>query len=124
MNKQNIAIIGLGRIGSVFLGAMQQKKQRINLVCVAERMDTAAKAQAAAAGIRIATLDEVVAMGNAIDIIFDLTGIADVRRELRVKLLASGNEHTVIASETIARLIWSLVGDADLPVIEGRKIGY
>jgi len=124
MNKQNIAIIGLGRIGSVFLGAMQQKRQRINLVCVAEQMDTPAKAQAAAAGIKIATLDDIVAMGNGIDVIFDLTGIPDVRKELREKLLAANNNHTVIASETIARLIWSLVGDSELPIIEGRKTGY
>lgn len=44
MPKQNIAIIGLGRIGSAFLGAMQQKKHTINLVCVSERIDTPAKA--------------------------------------------------------------------------------
>ena len=72
MNKQNIAIIGLGRIGSAFLGAMLQKKQSINLVCVAERAETPAKSQAAASGIRIASLDEIVSMGNAIDILFDL----------------------------------------------------
>lgn len=124
MNKQNITIIGLGRIGSAFLGAMQQKKQSINLVCVAERTDTPGKAQAAAAGIKIAMLDEIVAMGNEIDIIFDLTGIPDVRKELREKLLASNNHHTVIAPETIVRLIWSLISNADLPVIEGRKTGY
>jgi hypothetical protein len=53
-----------------------------------------------------------------------LTGIPDVRKELREKLLASNNNHTVIASETIARLIWSLVGDSELPMIEGRKTGY
>ncbi len=124
MNKQNIAIIGLGRIGSAFLGAMLQKKQSINLVCVAERAETPAKSQAAASGIRIASLDEIVSMGNAIDILFDLTGIPHVRRELREKLLESNNSHTIIASETVARLIWSLISDADLPEIEGRKTGY
>lgn len=124
MIKQNIAIIGLGKIGSAFFEAMQQKKQSINLVCVAERIDTLVKAQAATAGIKIATLDEIVTMGDGIDIIFDLTGIPNVRKELREKLLASNNKHTVIASETIARLIWSLISDAALPVIEGRKTGY
>lgn len=124
MNKQNIAIIGLGRIGSAFLGAMLQKKQSINLCCVAERMDTPAKTQAAAAGIKIATLDEIIAMGDGIDVIFDLTGIPDVRKELREKLLATNNSHSVIASETIARLIWSMISETELPVIEGRKTGY
>ena len=124
MSKQTIAIIGLGRIGSAFFGAMQQKQQNINLVCVSERMETPAKAQAAAAGIKIVTVDEIVAMGDAIDIIFELTGILDVRKELREKLLATKNIHTVIASETIARLIWSLISDEKLMEIDGRKTGY
>lgn len=124
MPKQNIAIIGLGRIGSAFLGAMQQKKQNINLVCVSERIDTPAKAQAVAAGIKIATLDEIVDMGDKIDIVFDLTGIPAVRKELREKFQVSNNNHTVIASETIVRLIWSLISEEALPVIEGRKTGY
>ena len=124
MSKQNIAIIGLGRIGASFLGAMLKKKDGINLVCVSERIDTPGKAQAQAAGIKNATLSEIVAMGDAIDIIFDLTGIAEVRKELREALQAANNKHTVIASETIVRLIWSLISDVALPVIEGRKTGY
>ncbi len=63
-------------------------------------------------------------MGDKIDIIFDLTGIPDVRRELREKLVAAKNGNTVIASETIARFIWSLISDDELPLIEGRKMGY
>lgn len=124
MHKQHIAIIGLGRIGSAFLGAMLKKKDGISIVCVSEQMDTPAKAQAIAAGIRVASLAEVVAFGEAIDVIFDLTGIPDVRKELREKLQASNNKHSVIASETIVRLIWSLISDVALPVIEGRKTGY
>jgi predicted dinucleotide-utilizing enzyme len=124
MEKQNVAIIGLGRIGSAFLGAMLGKQRNINLACVAEKGNTPAKAQAAAAGIRVVSLDEIVAMGTGIDVIFDLTGIPAVRKELREKLLATKNNHTVIASETVARLIWSLISDADLPIIEGRKTGY
>lgn len=124
MNKQNIAIIGLGRIGSAFLDAMLQKKQNINLVCVAERADTPTKAQAVANGIRIATLDEIAAMGDKIDIAFELTGLPETRKELREKFLNTQNVHTVIASESIARLIWSLISDADMPVIQGRKTGY
>lgn len=124
MSKQNIAIIGLGRVGSAFLGAMLQKKQNINLVCVAERAETPAKAHAVASGVKIATLDEIVAMGDKIDIIFELTGMREIRKELREKLLSINNAHTVIASETIARLIGSLIGDIKLPVIEGRKTGY
>jgi predicted dinucleotide-utilizing enzyme len=124
MSKQNIAIIGLGRIGSAFFDALQQKQKNINLVCVSERVDTPAKARAEAAGIRVCSLDEVVGMGDAVDIIFDLTGLPAVRRELRAKLRDADNGHTVIASESITRLIWALIGEEALPFIEGRKIGY
>jgi len=123
MIKQSIAIVGLGRIGSAFLGAMQNK-QNINLVCVAERADTPAKLQAISAGIMIASLDEIVGMSEVIDIIFDLTGIPEVRKELREKLHATNNTHTVIAPESIVHLVWSLLSDEALPVIEGRMTGY
>ena len=87
MEKQNIAIIGLGRIGSAFLEEMLRKKgSGINIAGAAEKMDTQGKAQAAAAGITIVSLDDVVAMGEKIDVVFELTGLPDVRKELREKL--------------------------------------
>ena len=124
MKMQNIAIIGLGRIGAVFLETMLKKKQNINLVCVAEVGNTPGKASAEAAGLKISTLEEIVAMGDGVDIIFELTGVPAVRRELRTKMLETNNLHTVIASETVARLIAALVLDEDLPDIAGRKAGY
>lgn len=125
MEKQNIAIIGLGRIGSAFLGEMLRKKGGgINIACAAEQADTPGKAQAIAAGIRVLTLDDIVAMGDKIDVVFELTGLPSVRQELREKLTAANNRHTVIASESIVRVIWSLISDNELPVIEGRKTGY
>lgn len=125
MEGQNIAIIGLGRIGSAFLNEILSKTGRgINLACVSEVSDTPGKARASQAGIKIVPLDEVVAMGNQIDIIFDLTGIQEVRSELRSKLVTANNNHTIIASETIARLIWALIAEKELPTIEGRKTGY
>src|SRR5471030_110114 len=111
----SIAIIGLGRIGSAFLKEMLRKKaQGI----------TPGKAQAVAAGIPVVTLDDMVARGTGLDVIFDLSGLPVVRNELRQKLASVENRHTIIASETIARLIWSLISEEALPVIEGRKTGY
>lgn len=125
MEPQRIAIIGLGRIGSAFLQQMLQKRSHgIEIVGAAEAADTPGRRQAANAGIMLKTLDEVVAMGSTIDVIFELTGRTEVRRELREKLVASKNPHTVIASESIVRIIWALISDAALPVIEGRVTGY
>ncbi|GAB3503954.1 hypothetical protein GCM10027399_33890 [Curvibacter fontanus] len=125
MEQQRIAIIGLGRIGSAFLSQMLQKRsQGIELVCAAEAADTPGRQLAVKSGIAIKSLDDIVALGNGIDVIFDLTGLPEVRRELRDKLVAAKNAHTVIASETIVRVIWALISQNALPVIQGRKTGY
>jgi pyrroline-5-carboxylate reductase len=125
VEQQRIAIIGLGRIGSAFLSQMLQKRsQGIELVCAAEAADTPGRQQAVQADIALKSLDEIVALGNRIDVIFDLTGLPEVRRELRDKLVAAKNAHTVIASETIVRVIWALISQDALPVIQGRKTGY
>jgi len=125
MEHQSIAIIGLGRIGSAFLKEMLRKKaQGITLACVAEVGDTPGKALALGAGIPVVTLDDIVARGTGLDVIFDLSGLPAVRNELRQKLASAENRHTIIASETIVRLIWALITEETLPVIEGRKTGY
>ena len=125
MEQQRIAIIGLGRIGSSFLHEMlQRRKQGLEVVCVAETSDTPGRQEAQRAGIALKTMDEIVALGHGIDVIFDLTGRTEVRRELRDRLVATKNRHTVIASESIVRVIWALLSEDALPVIEGRVIGY
>lgn len=125
MEQQRIAIIGLGRIGSAFLSQMLLKRsQGIELVCAAEAADTLGRQLAVKSGIAIKSLDDIVGLGNRLDVIFELTGLPEVRRELREKLVASKNAHTVIASESIVRVIWALISDDALPVIQGRKTGY
>jgi glyceraldehyde-3-phosphate dehydrogenase/erythrose-4-phosphate dehydrogenase len=125
VETQKIAIVGLGRIGSAFLRNLLARNGRgVEVVGVAETGDTPGRAQAVAAGLRIASLDEIVGLGKGVDILFDLTGLPAVRREIREKLMAQENHHTVVASETIARLIWTLTTDDDLPVIAGRSTGY
>ena len=125
MEQQRIAIIGLGRIGSAFLQQMLQRQSHgIEIVCAAEGADTPGRQMANKAGIAIKNLDEIVALGNGIDVIFELTGLTEVRRELREKLVAAKNAHTVIASESVVRIIWALISDTALPVIAGRTTGY
>ena len=55
---------------------------------------------------------EVAGLGEKIDIIFDLTGNADVRSALQ----ASGNRHTVIAPEVVAQLLWLFFSDSEQTV--------
>lgn len=125
MENQKIAIIGLGRIGSAFLRNLLSRRGRgVELVGVAETGATPGRQLALDAGLNLTSLDEILALGNGVDILFDLTGMPAVRREIREKLMAQQNHHTVVASETIARLIWTLTSDDELPVIAGRSTGY
>jgi FlaA1/EpsC-like NDP-sugar epimerase len=47
-------------------------------------------------------------LGDAVDIIIDVTGVAKVREELRRYMQESGNRHTIIMHELIAVLLMSL----------------
>ncbi len=63
-------------------------------------------------------------MGESIDIMFDLTGNPDARRALRSELARSGNQHTVIAPEVVAFLIWDLMGETAAFPGEHPSKGY
>lgn len=125
MQKQSIAIVGLGRVGSVFLDKLlKQSNKGIAIVAVAEKGATAGAELAKSNGIENLNIDQMVAKSEKIDILFDLTGLAEVRKELREKLMASGNRHTVIATESIASFIWLLISDGEsLPNVHA-KVGY
>ena len=117
MEKQSIAIVGLGKVGSAFLEELLgQSNEGVEIVAVVESNNTAGLALAKARGIKNLSIDELVSMGEDLDILFDLTDVASVRQELRDKLRVAGNRHTIIATENIARMVWTLIaGGADLP---------
>lgn len=125
MGKQSIAIVGLGRVGSVFLEEMLKHGDKdINVVAVAERGDTAGRALAMAHGIPNLDIAGLMEKGDSIDILFDLTGMPEARKQLRESMMASGNRHTIIATESIARLIWSLISNGiELPNRPAKR-GY
>lgn len=125
MEAQRIAIIGLGRVGGAFLEQLLEKQARgITLLAVSELQDTAGRRRAEAAGLRLCSLDEIVALRETVDTIFELTGLKSVRRELREKLKLSHNLHTVVAPESTVRIIWALISDAELPPANGPLVGY
>ena len=125
MQTQRVAIVGLGRVGSVFLDALlKQQGKALNIVAVAESSATPGLATAQRQGIPVLTLHEILQRCAEIDIVFDLTGVATVRRELRDGLAAMNNRHTVIAPESVAHLLWSLLAPGvDLPQVHARS-GY
>jgi len=125
MQKQSIAIVGLGRVGSVFLEKLLGAANKgIEIIAVAETGPTAGAALAKANGIENMSIQQMMDKSESIDILFDLTGLAEVRKELRESMVASGNRHTVIATESIASFIWILISDGEaLPNVHA-KIGY
>jgi predicted dinucleotide-utilizing enzyme len=119
-----IAVIGLGRIGSTVLEQLLgHQGQGIEIVCVSEINDTPGRRAAQAAGIPVVSPEEVVSQGSAVDMIFDMTGMAGVRKVLREKLFATNNRHTVVVPENVAYLIWSLLSGERVPETNTRS-GY
>ncbi len=119
-----IAVVGLGRIGSTVLEQMLGRHQQgIEIVCVSEINDTPGRRAAEAAGIPVVSPEQVVSEGSAVDMIFDMTGIAAVRKVLREKLQELNNRHTVVVPENVAYLIWSLLSGERVPEKDHRS-GY
>lgn len=123
MDDHNIAIVGLGRIGTAFLREILAAKEGycLKLVCVVEKQETEGKQLAREKGIRIATLDELIELNVGVDVIFDLTGNATFGEELRARLAKMKNNYTNVAPLNITRLIWALVSDEYLPAVHGTR---
>ena len=123
--KINIAIIGLGRIGSVLLQQMLNYKDKgVTISAVAEISETPGKTPANEHKIKIKNLDEIINLGKNVDIIFELTGQYEVRQELRHKLMDNKNfHHSMIAPETIAVPICLMLTNKEIPDMHLHK-GY
>jgi len=121
---KNIAIIGLGKIGAEILEEkLKRKELGLNVSCVAELQDTAGRRKAIEAGIPVLSLEEIIALGDKIDVIFDLSNSHNVRSHLRELLFQSKNLYTVIAPENIAHIIWALMTGNQVPDA-GKNSGY
>ncbi|SCC95369.1 conserved hypothetical protein [Thiomonas sp. X19] len=126
MHKERVALVGLGRVGSIFLDVLlKQQDQAVDIVAVAEaNPDTPGCRTARSLRIPVLTVAELLQRNGDLDIVFDLTGVAAVRRQLREGLAAAHNDHTVIAPESVARLIWALVvPGVELPDVHAHE-GY
>lgn len=122
-----VAIVGLGQVGSMFLSKLSEREGKgVKIVAAAEiSSDSPGVGAAKELGITVhSDSKEIVAMGESIDIIFDLTGNTDAKRSLRSELARSGNQHTVLAPEVVAFLMWDLMGEEGaLPGAHSAK-GY
>jgi D-arabinose 1-dehydrogenase-like Zn-dependent alcohol dehydrogenase len=116
LKEVKVAIVGLGRVGTTFLKELSGKEAKgIKIVAGAETNEKAPGVELARQlGIAISTDKEIIEMGEAVDVIFDLTDNRHAKMDLRLKLAKSGNMHTVIAPEPLSVFVWDLV-------TEGKK---
>ena len=116
-----VALLGLGEVGEKFaehfLEKIQEDHVKVEIVAVAHR-DLESPVALGFIHSKVPVFKdamEVVSLGSKVDIIFDLTGDPDLRKKLRTALLESHNQHTVIAPEVVAHLLWSFFGEGELP---------
>lgn len=116
-NKIKVALLGLGHVGEAFaehfLAKIQEEHIDVEIVAVADRHpDTPVALGFAHSKVPVfQDAMEVIKLGEQVDLIFDLTGNAELRQKLRAGLQESNNRHTVIAPEVFARLLWNFFGE-------------
>jgi predicted homoserine dehydrogenase-like protein len=109
MKKIRIVLIGAGETGTPLLKQLLAA-DFVEIVGVADLDDKMPGIQLARER-GVATTNDfmtLVSLGDAVDIVIDVTGVAKVRDQLRRYLQDSGNHHTIIMHEMIAVLLMSL----------------
>ena len=113
MRTVKVAVAGLGRVGSVFLDALLSiEANNIKVIAVAEpreELEAVRKAKERGVGYFRDARDMLEALGDEVDVLFDLTGDVVVRTELHEILSRQGNKNTVIVPEKVAYLVWALI---------------
>ncbi|MEJ7620837.1 MAG: serine kinase [Aquificaceae bacterium] len=113
MRRINVAIAGLGRVGSQFLDALLSvRSENVRVIAVAEpREDLQSVKLAKEKGIAYFrdARSMLESLEDSIDVLFELTGDAVVKSDLHEILVKTGNKKTVIVPEPVAYLIWSLI---------------
>lgn len=128
-NKVKVALLGLGSVGESFaehfLEKIQEEHVNVEIVAVADRnLDSPVALGFAHSNVPVfKDALEVIKLGEQVDIIFDLTGNAELRKSLRVRLQETENRHTVIAPEVFAHLLWNFFGDDTALPVHART-GY
>jgi len=108
----NVAIVGVGRVGKTLLEKLLDHNGKgVTIVGVADKNpDAVGRKLALEKGIKTYdSSEDIVNLGDKVDVIFELTGDSGARRDCRMAMVKSENIHTVIAPETIAFLMWNIM---------------
>ncbi|MES2877723.1 MAG: oxidoreductase [Pseudomonadota bacterium] len=109
MEKIRIVLIGAGETGTPLLQQLLGVSF-VEVLGVADLNDALPGiALAKAHGVRTTNdFMTLLGLGETVDIVIDVTGVAKVRDQLRTHMQTSGNHHTIIMHELIAVLLMSL----------------
>lgn len=111
-----VAVAGLGRVGTTFLEKLSESVHYgIDIVAAVDfSADAPGREVALKKGITLCDdTKEVIAMGDSVDLIFDLTGSQEARSVIRRELARSGNQHTILAPEIVAYLMWNMMSEGE-----------
>jgi predicted homoserine dehydrogenase-like protein len=124
MEKIRIALIGAGETGTPLLRQLLAASF-VEVIGVADLNEDLPGIKLAKEHKVITTNDfmTLARLGNAVDIIIDVTGVTQVRDQLRTYLQESGNHHTIIMHELIAVLLMSL-SQGELVSMKHNPVDY
>jgi predicted homoserine dehydrogenase-like protein len=124
METIRVILIGAGETGTPLLRQLLAASF-VKVVGVADLNDQMSGMKLAREhGVQTTTdFMSLARLGDAVDIIIDVTGVAKVREELRRYMQDSGNRHTIIMHELIAVLLMSL-SQGTLVSMKHNPVGY
>jgi glyceraldehyde-3-phosphate dehydrogenase/erythrose-4-phosphate dehydrogenase len=110
----NVAIVGLGRIGSIMLKKFLEREAKgVKVLAVSEKL-------VVTEGVRLArergipvyeNPGDIAKLGSKVDLIFELTGVPRIHEELTQALNRSGNRDTIIVPNIFAHFVWNLIAE-------------
>ena len=105
-----IAVIGAGETGTPLLEKLMDAPF-VNLLGVADLdADAPGMRLARSRGVTTTTdFMDLARLGETVDVLIDVTGVAAVREALRQYMQDSGNHHTLIVHEMVVQLMLSLL---------------
>jgi predicted homoserine dehydrogenase-like protein len=113
-DKVRIAIVGGGRTGTPLIEQFMSIPY-VELIGVADVDPDSPGANLAKDNGVFFTTDALLfaAKGDEIDLLIEVSGDPSVKRRLKDAFINEGNRHTIIMHDLVARLMISMISDAD-----------
>lgn len=121
-----IAVVGGGRAGTPLIQEFIDRPYA-ELVGVADIDPESAGARLAREHGVFFTTDamDLAAKGEEIDLLIEVSGDPILKRRLKDAYFETGNRHTIIVHDLVARLVWTVISGADsiAPAVHPDDVG-